>query len=248
MYTHISISTCLLTDEEKTLYRVRDVLVQYITPIEHIPTFISISALKYYKKLYQVDMEKKGVHITRRASTFVATVAACTYYAFKYHQQPRTPQEVCALFQISRSLFSKGCHHCADIACLPIHNDTDEKLYLRFANQLRIPFSYIRYGWDSLYLPIRPYTEQYKPAAIAGGLICALLEIVQLDPKYSHLHKISTRDVCQVVGVCISIIRSVKDTIVQQEYHDAEKMQTNDGFDEMFEQFFGPAARNPSFT
>lgn len=243
MLTHVSLSTCLLTDEEKTLGRVRDVLLEFLQPHEHIPTYILVTSMQYYKKLYDTDMERRGIHVSRRASTFTATVAACTYYAFKYHAQPRTPQEVCALFHITRPLFSKGCHHCAEIACLPLLNDTDEKLYLRFANQLRIPYSSIRYGWDSLYMPIRPYTNQYKPAAIAGGLICAVLEIVQLDTQCKHLHKLSIRDVCATVGVCVSIIRSVKDTILQQEYHRErphdETKPANDGFDELFQQFFG---------
>jgi len=235
---HISISTYMQVDEEKTLLRVHSVLTDVLGRVEHFPPFIHTTALQFYQKLYEADIRNKGVHVTRRSHIFVSIIAACVYYSLKHHSMDHTVAEICGLFQITRAQFSKGCHHCANISCLPLHNNIAERLYYRFANELRLPYSYIRYGWDSLYMPIQSYMEQYKPAAIAGGLIAAVLEIIALDSKYKKLHSIHIRDVCEFVGVCSSIIRSVKDTLVKQEYHDETK-QADDGFDEMFNDFFG---------
>lgn len=229
-----ALSECLLTDEEKILIRVSGVVREQLELLENVPQYIGTTAIGYYQILYATDKQRNGVHTVRRANVFVATVAACVYYAFKHHHMPRTPTEICGLFSISRQLFSKGCHHLAVVQTLPLHDDTAELLFTRFANELGIPYSTIRYAINHLYTPAKPGINKYKPAAIAGGLICALLDINTYNTNLKF-RKLTLREVCMHVGVCTSIVRTIKQLFFQ---HDTKKVGRNDGFDQLFEDIF----------
>jgi len=217
--------------------RVEETIREYLYIDERIPQYIHVTAIQYYQQLYDADVSKNGFHIIRRATVFTATIAACAYYAFKHHDMPRTPKEICTTFGISRQLFSKGCHHCAIIQTLPLRRDTAELLFTRFANQLGLPYRTIRYAIDNLYEPAKPAINKYKPAAVAGGLICTLIDINQHDSScviYKHL---TLRDVCIHVGVCTSIVRSIKQVLFTSLHHD-EEISRDREFDAMFNEFF----------
>lgn len=216
----------ILSEREKTIQKARATVHIHLRNEIGIPAFIERTTNELYERLYDTHYTRHGVYMKHRGNIFVGIIAATCYYAFKHHNMPRTPREVCVIFNVTRQLFSKGCHHCALLDCLPLVEDTAQQLFHRFSNKLGIEYKFSVKAVRELYEPNVEALNSFKPAAVAGGMICVLIDQLPRDHKLKIL---STRQVCEVVGVCLSIVRAVKYTLVHS--NNASPVDSHGGSD-----------------
>jgi len=143
---------------------------------ETCPSYVMNGALTIFEQLADSDP------VRRRGVVLRAIVAASFYYACRrFGFLSRTPAEIREIFRLEKRELTRGCRLLLRRQPQPLADyDPVYATFIRFGNQLSIPYPYLWKTWKELEeADVRPKTG--TPPTIAAGILYLVVKERCLD-------------------------------------------------------------------
>ena len=170
---------------------------------ETIPSYCHAYAVRLFLGIIERDGDQ---HIRRRGTVLCAVCACCLYHALKKYHLSHSPMEICALFQLTKRQFTKGCKIVLAHVPSPLEEHPVRTLYIRYGNMLRVPYRALIVNIEKVQRHQLLDFGKYTPATIAGALLAFL--------SYDQNIPIPIDQICAVTNISAIIILSLKSNLV----------------------------------
>jgi transcription initiation factor TFIIIB Brf1 subunit/transcription initiation factor TFIIB len=168
---------------------------------ETCPTYVLQGAMKIFERLAEADP------VRRRGVVLRAIVAASFYYACRrFGYLSRTPAEIREIFRLEKRELTRGCRLLLRKQTQPLADyDPVHVVFIRFGNQLSIPYPYLCKTWKELE-EADMIPKHGTPPTIAAGILYLIVKEQCLDrPDLATIANLTKVSHVIIETVCLNI-------------------------------------------